>query len=202
MTLNLDVGIDIGGCMHPFLLKGEILPYTHELKIAPMNEQTEVEVGFYEGPRALVKDNQLLGKILLKHEKEIGPFVLTISISLDLKMNVSIEGNLLETFHCSNECTAFFILKEADPYITQDNIFREREKERLSYKEYIYQALFTLKQIDDKYDKTVILDLLHKSEDVAYMEDVTLEELKLAQQETEHNVNTFMNTIVKNGYVL
>jgi hypothetical protein len=34
------------------------------------------------------------------------------------------------------------------------------------------------------------------------MEDVTLEELQMALKETEHNVNTFMNTIVKNGYVL
>jgi len=143
----------------------------------------------------------LLSKLFLKHEKEIGPFVLEIHVT-ELKMTVSIEGTLIETFQCSNESIAFFLLKEADSFLEQDKLCREREKERQTYKEYIYQTLFTLKQIDDKYNKSVILDLLQKSEDVAYMEDVTLEELQMALKETEHNVNTFMNTIVKNGYVL
>jgi molecular chaperone DnaK (HSP70) len=200
--LYLNIGIDIGGCMQPILFKGQELPYEYELKLAPMNEQKEIEVGFYEGHRALVKDNQLLGKLFLTHEKEIGPFTLDIKVYLNLEtntnqMNVSIEGTLIETFQCSNESTAFFILKESEPYSELDEKIIEREKERQIFKEYIYQTLYTLNQIEnsEKYNKTIILKLLNDAEDVAYMEDVTLEELQMAQKETEHNVNTFMNMV-------
>jgi len=44
MILHLDIGIDIGGCMQPIIFKGQTLPYTYELKLAPMNEQKEIEV--------------------------------------------------------------------------------------------------------------------------------------------------------------
>jgi len=197
--LYLDVGIDIGGSMQSIINKGQLLPYKHELKLSPMIEQKEIEIGFYEGQRALVKDNQLLGKILLKHDKEIGVFTLILHISEELKMSVYIEDSLIETFQCSNESTAFFILKESEAYIESDNLFREKEKVRQGFKEYIYQTLHTLKQIDT--DKTIILNLLEKAEDVVYM-DITIDELKMAQEETEHNVNTFMNKICKKGRVL
>jgi molecular chaperone DnaK (HSP70) len=208
--LHLDIGIDIGGCMQPFLFKGQTLPHEHELKLAPMNGQKEIEVGFYQGPRALIKDNQLLGKLLLKHEKEIGPFVLDIEVEVsklnDINLTVSIEGTLIETFQCSNESNAFFILKEYESCIESDNLIRERENERQNYKEYIYQSLYTINQIEnnEKYDKSTILKLLNDAEDVAYMEDVTLEELQMAQKETEHNVNIFMHKVTnaKNGFVL
>jgi len=211
-TLHLDIGIDIGGCMQPILFKGQTLPHDHELKLSPMNGQKEIEVGFYEGHRALVKDNQLLGKLFLKHETEIGPFTLDIELESDsdrhtIKMKVSIEGTLIETFYCSNESTAFFILKESEPFIESDKLIREREKERQNYKEYIYQTLYTLQQIENSennifLDKPIILKLLNDAEDVAYMEDVTLEELQMAQKETEHNVNIFMSKVSKKSCVL
>jgi len=47
--LHLDVGIDIGGSMQPILFKGQTLPYDYELTLSPMNEQKEIEVGFYYG---------------------------------------------------------------------------------------------------------------------------------------------------------
>ena len=197
--LHLDIGIDMGGCMQPILFKGQTLPYDYELKVSPMIEQKELEISFYEGQRALVKDNRLLGKILLKHDTHIGAFCLNIHVS-ELEMKVSIEGAIIETFECSNESTAFFILKESEPFIESDNLIREKERERQNFKEYIYQTLYTLKQIDDKYDKTIILKLLNDAEEVAYM-DISIEDIRMAQQETEHNVNFFMSTVVKNGYV-
>ena len=63
--LYLDIGIDLGGAMQPILFKDESTPVDYELKLAPMNNQKEIEVGFYQGQRALVKDNFLLGKLLL-----------------------------------------------------------------------------------------------------------------------------------------
>jgi hypothetical protein len=80
MKLYLDIGIDLGGSMQPILFKGHTTPIDYELKIAPMNEQKEIEVGFYEGQRALVKDNKLLGKILLSHNENLGPFVVDLHI--------------------------------------------------------------------------------------------------------------------------
>jgi molecular chaperone DnaK (HSP70) len=191
--IYLDIGIDLGGSMQPLLLKGED-EYEYELKLAPMNEQKEIEVCFYEGQRALVKDNTLLGKILLTHDEKMGPFVIDLKVS-DGKMTASIENMVVETFTLSNEATAFFILKESDKFLEEDKLIREREKERQELKEYIYSTLSTLKEIDQtKIDKTRILDIIYKAEDVSYM-DITLEEIHAVQQELEGNVNLFMNKI-------
>ena len=194
MKLYLDIGIDLGGSMQPILFKGDTSPIDYELKLAPMNEQKEIEVGFYEGQRALVKDNKLLGKILLTHNENLGPFVVDLHIENE-KMTASIEKNIIETFYLSNEATSFFILKETEQFEEIDKNIKEIEKERQELKEYIYSTLSTLKQID--VDKTPILNIIYKAEDVSYMEDITLEEIRAVQNELEGNVNLFMNKIKK-----
>ena len=191
--IHLDIGIDLGGSMQPLLLKGDEA-CEYELKLAPMNEQKEIEVSFYEGQRALVKDNILLGKILLVHSEKMGPFIIDLNVS-DGKMTASIEKKIVETFTLSNEATAFFILKDSDKFLEEDKIIREREKERQELKEYIYSTLYTLKEIDQRnIDKSRILDIIYKAEDVSYM-DITLDEIRAVQQELEGNVNLFMNKI-------
>jgi molecular chaperone DnaK (HSP70) len=194
--LYLDIGIDLGGSMQPFLLKGECTPIDYELKLAPMNEQKEIEVCFYQGQRALVKDNLLLGKLLLTHNEKMGPFVINLHIEND-KMTASIEHTIVETFELSNEANSFFILKESESFEENDKLIKEREKERQELKEYIYSTLYTLKELDQSFvDKTPILDIIYKSEDVSYM-DITLEEIRAVQKELEGNVNLFMNKIKK-----
>jgi len=193
--LYLDIGIDLGGSMQTLLFKGDATT-DYELKLAPMNEQKEIEVAFYEGQRALVKDNQLLGKLLLTHNEKLGPFVIDLHIENGL-MTVSIENIIVETFHLSNEATSFFILKESEEFLEIDKVIKEREKERQELKEYIYSTLYTLKEIDPIIDKTPILNIIYKAEDVSYMEDITLEEIRDVQKELEGNVNLFMNKIKK-----
>jgi molecular chaperone DnaK (HSP70) len=195
--IHLTIGIDLGGSMQPILLKGESSPTDYELKLAPMNEQKEIEVSFYEGPRALVKDNHLLGKILLTHSENLGPFVVDLHVENE-KMTVSIEKTIVETFYLSNEANAFFILKESEQYEEIDKLIKDREKERQELKEYIYSTLYTLKQINKfSIDKTPILNIIYKAEDVSYMDDITLEEIRAVQAELEGNVNLFMNKIKK-----
>jgi molecular chaperone DnaK (HSP70) len=191
--IHLDIGFDLGGSMQPLLLKGEE-DYEYELKLAPMNDQKEIEVSFYEGQRALVKDNILLGKLLLTHDEKMAPFVIDLFVK-DGKMTVSIEKTVVETFTLSNEANAFFIIKESEKFLEEDKIIREIERERQELKEYIYSTLYTLKEIEqNKIDKTRILDILYKAEDVSYME-ITIEEIRAVQQELEGNVNLFMNKI-------
>jgi heat shock protein 5 len=195
--LYLDIGIDLGGSMQPILLKGETTPIDYELKLAPMNEQKEIEVSFYQGQRALVKDNHLLGKLLLTHSgnESLGAFIINLHVTDD-KMTASIENIIVESFLLLNEANSFFILKESEQFIDNDKMIKEREKERQELKEYIYSTLYTLKQIDQQsIDKTPLLDIIYKAEDVSYMEDITLQELGLVQKELEGNVNLFMNKI-------
>ena len=194
--IHLTIGIDLGGSMQPILLKGESSPTDYELKLAPMNEQKEIEVSFYEGQRALVKDNHLLGKILLTHSENLGPFVVDLHVENE-QMTVSIEKTIVETFYLSNEANAFFILKESEEFQESDKLIKDREKERQELKEYIYSTLYTLKQIDQPIDKTPILNIIYKAEDVSYMDDITLEEIRAVQMELEGNVNLFMNKIKK-----
>jgi molecular chaperone DnaK (HSP70) len=194
--IYLDIGIDLGGSMQPILSKGTPAPIDYELKLAPMNDQKEIEIAFYQGQRALVKDNILLGKILLTHTEKLGPFIVNIHVE-DGKLTASIEKIMVETFYLSNEANSFFILKESEQFEEEDKIIREREKDRQELKEYIYSTLHTIKEIDQNnkmIDKTPILDIIYKAEDVSYM-DITLEEIKAVQKELEGNVNLFMNRV-------
>jgi len=193
--IYLDIGIDLGGSMQPIFLKETPTPADYELKLAPMNDQKEIEVSFYEGPRALVKDNHMLGKILLTHNEKIGPFVIDLHVE-DEKITASIEKIIVETFSLSNEANSFFISKESEQFEEEDKMIREREKERQELKEYIYSTLYTIKEIDQMIDKTPIMNIIYKAEDVSYM-DITLEEIKAVQKELEGNVNLFMNKIKK-----
>jgi molecular chaperone DnaK (HSP70) len=122
--LYLDIGIDLGGSMQPFLFKGDITPTEYELKLAPMNEQKEIEVCFYQGQRALVKDNLLLGKLLLTHSEKMRPFTIDLHVEND-KMTASIENTIVETFHLSNEANSFFILKESEQFEETDKVIKE-----------------------------------------------------------------------------
>ena len=107
--------------------------------------------------------------------------------------NVSSGTN--STFTLSNEANAFFIIKESEKFLEEDKLIREVEKERQELKEYIYSTLHTLKEIEqNKIDKTCILDILYKAEDVSYME-ISIEEIRAVQHELEGNVNLFMNKI-------
>lgn len=192
--IYLDIGIDLGGSMQPILLKDTPTPAKYELKLSPMNDQKEIEVSFYEGQRALVKDNHLLGKILLTHHEKLGPFIIDLHVE-NGKITAYIEKIIVETFIISNEANSFFILKESEEFEETDKIIREREKERQELKEYIYSTLHTLNEIDQMViDKTPILNIIYKAEDVSYM-DITLEEIKAVQNELEGNVNLFMNKI-------
>jgi len=194
--LYLDIGIDLGGSMNPLFFKGDQTPAKYELKLSPMNQQKEIEVGFYEGQRALVKDNHLLGKILLTHDEKMGPFVIDLHVE-NGKMTASIENIVVETFHLSNEATSFFIFKESEQFLEIDKEIKEREKERQELKEYIYSTLYTIHEIDKfAIDKTPILQIMYKAEDVSYM-DITLEEIRAIQKELEGNVNLFMSRVKK-----
>ena len=160
--IYLDIGIDLGGSMQQIIFKGQMSPTDYELKLSPMNEQKEIEVCFYEGQRALVKDNQLLGKILLTHSENLGPFVVDLHIENGI-MTAMIEKTVVETFQLSNEANAFFILNECEKYQEYDNEIKKREKERQELKEYIYSTLYTLKQIQSEFiDKSPILDIIYK----------------------------------------
>jgi molecular chaperone DnaK (HSP70) len=193
--LYLNIGIDLGGAMQPILFKDESTPVDYELKLAPMNNQKEIEVGFYQGQRALVKDNILLGKLLLTHNEKMGPFVIDLHIENN-KMTASIEKTIVETFYLLNEANSFFILKESEQFEEIDKVIKEREKERQELKEYIYSTLYTINEIDKfSIDKTPILNIIYKAEDVSYMEDITLEEIRAVQKELEGNVNLFMNKV-------
>jgi molecular chaperone DnaK (HSP70) len=138
----------------------------------------------------------LLGKLLLTHNEKLGPFVIDLHVENGL-MTVSIENIIVETFHLSNEATSFFILKESEAFLETDKAIKEREKERQELKEYIYSTLYTLKELDTMIDKSPILNIIYKAEDVSYMDDITLEEIRDVQKELEGNVNLFMNKIKK-----
>uniref|UniRef100_A0A6C0EU62 Uncharacterized protein n=1 Tax=viral metagenome TaxID=1070528 RepID=A0A6C0EU62_9ZZZZ len=197
--LFIDIGIDLGGAMCPIIFKGQTLPYDYELKLSPMYQQNEIEIGFYEGQRSLVKNNQIMGKVFLINI--YGSFAMSIKIDINRVMTVFIEDNLLATYNCLNESTSFFMIKEAENFIEEDIKIKEKETNRQMYKEYISQTLYTLRKLNEenKNDKNYenMINIILRAEDIGYVEDITTEEFILAQEEIETIVNNYMNNIVK-----
>ena len=204
IMLFIDIGIDLGGAMCPIILKGQTLPYEYELKLSPMYQQNEIEIYFYEGQRALVKDNQLMGKIFLINI--FGSFAMSIKIDINRVMTVFIEDSLLATYNCLNESTSFFMIKESENFIEEDIKIKEKETNRQLYKEYISQTLYTLRKLNEENENenenkninhTNMINIVLRAEDIGYVEDITTEEFILAQEEIETIVNNYMNNIVK-----
>lgn len=191
--LHIDIGIDLGSAMKPFILRGTILPHEYQMKLSPMNEQNELEISFYEGARALVKDNHYLGAILLTNDKNIGVFILNIEINIHLDMVVSIDNTILGQYKCMNKYDSIIMLNDSIKYIEDDLLLVEREHQRQIYKEYIYQTMYTINNL--KEEKLDLLNKLYDAETVAYME-VTTQEFILAQYEIETIVNKYMNELV------
>ena len=179
--LNSDIGIDLCGHMHVLFKKGDSLSSETSIIIEP--NSNEVELGFYQGSKAYVKDNLCLGtRILTLLDDKMGRFELKLILSLNTTLKVYIEG-LIDEYSFNN----ILINEETE----EDICIKNTETAKQNYKEYIRETLNTIKRIEDKIDKRMI-NKIKMAEDILNIENVSVEEYELCQKEIEDMINPIL----------
>jgi hypothetical protein len=178
--LNSDIGIDLCGHMHVLFKKGDSLSSETSIIIEP--NSNEVELSFYQGSKAYVKNNLCLGsRILTLLDDKMGKFELKLILSLNI-LKVYIE-ELIDEYSFNN----ILINEETE----EDIIIRDTETAKQNYKEYIRETIYTLSKIEDKVDKRII-NKIKMAEDILNIENVSIEEYELCQKEIEDMINPIL----------
>jgi hypothetical protein len=177
--LNSDIGIDLCGHMHILFNKGDVLPLETSIIIEP--NSNEVELGFYQGSKAYVKDNLCLGtRILTLLNDKMGKFEIKLCLNETLKVYIE---ELIDEYSFNN----ILINEETE----EDILIRDTETARQNYKEYIRETLNTMQKIEDKVDKRII-DKIKMAEDILNIKNVSIKEYELCQLEIENMINPIL----------
>ena len=177
--LNSDIGIDLCGHMYILFKKGDSLPCETSIILEP--NSNEVELGFYQGSKAYVKDNLCLGtRILTLVDDKMGKFELKLCLNTTLKVYIE---ELIDEYSFNN----ILINEETE----EDIMIKDTEKAKQNYKEYIRETIYTLSKIEDKVDKNII-NKIKMAEDILNIENVSIKEYELCQKEIENIINPIL----------
>ena len=172
--LNTDIGIDLESYMHVLFKSGTELPAETSILVQPTCN--EVELGFYQGHHVYVKDNTFLGGRALVHDSKMGRFEIKCILDTNCTLQIHI-GELIEDYKYCNDVTDIIIIPEED-------IIRETEQSRQTYKEYIRETINTLEEIKDKISPKLI-ERVRWASGILNVENVTKDEYEQAQLEVE-----------------
>jgi len=184
-VLKSDIGIDVDGMMYVLF---------HTDTVLPIKEQFIIElkafgptIRFYQGQSVFVENNKNIGELELLNNK-IGMFEMDceiVSNDTNTHLNIIINENI-ETFSFINE--VFGTTNE------EEELIRKLETCKYNYINYINQTINTLEQIKDKIN-IKILNKVKRALQIIYIDDITIQEYELAQQEIEELVNPIINNL-------
>jgi hypothetical protein len=175
--LNSDIGIDLCGHMHVLFEKGIELPSETSIIVDPLSN--EVELSFYQGSKAYVKDNLCIGSRILTHDN-MGKF--EIKLYLDNTLKVFIE-ELIDEYSFNN----ILINEETE----EDKLIKDTESAKQNYKEYIRETLLTVNRIKDKVNESII-QKIQLAAGILNVDDVTKLEYEMCQKEIENIINPIL----------
>jgi len=181
MKLLSDIGINLDGMMYILFNEGTELPI-EETFIIEINTNDPI-LEFYQGLNVYVKNNMCLGKLQLLNTKR-GMF----------ELKCQLEENKLKLFINEYSEEFLFINKEIGNKNIEEEKMRDLENHKYMYIKYINETLNTLEQIKDKIDERIII-MLKNAKQIIYVEDVTIEEFKLALRELEEKINPILNNL-------
>jgi hypothetical protein len=184
-VLKSDIGIDIDGMMYVLF---------HTDTVLPIKEQFIIElkafgptIRFYQGQSVFVENNKNIGQLELLNNK-MGMFEMDceiISNDTNTHLNIIINEKI-ETFSFINE-----VIGTTNE---EEELIRKLEKCKYNYINYINQTINTLEQIKDKIN-IKILNKVKRALQIIYIDDITIQEYELAQQEIEELVNPIINNL-------
>ena len=180
-SLHSDIGIEVDGIMTILFNKGSQLPckeqFIIELRVS------EPTIQFYQGQSVFVSNNQMIGQIKLLN-----------NIRGMFEMDCEITENTLKIIINESIETFSFINEVIGTTNEEEEQIRSLELSKYNYINYINQTISTLEQIKDKIN-TQLLYKVKRAMNIIYVEDVTIEEYKLAQKEIEELVNPIINNL-------
>lgn len=184
-VLKSDIGIDVDGMMYVLF---------HTDTVLPIKEQFIIElkafgptIRFYQGQSVFVENNKNIGQLELLNNK-MGMFEMDCEIvnnDTNTHLNIIINEKI-ETFSFINE--VFGTTNE------EEELIRKLETCKYNYINYINQTINTLEQIKDKIN-IKILNKVKRALQIIYIDDITIQEYELAQQEIEELVNPIINNL-------
>ncbi len=184
-TLKSDIGIDIDGMMHVLFHTDTVLPIKDQFIIELKSFGPTIR--FYQGQSVFVENNKNIGQLELLNNK-IGMFEMDceiVSNDTNTHLNIIINENI-ESFSFINE-----VIGTTNE---EEELIRKLETCKYNYINYINQTINTLEQIKDKIN-IKILNKVKRALHIIYIDDITIQEYELAQQEIEELVNPIINNL-------
>jgi len=182
----LTLGIEtVGGVMTKVIPRGTVIPAKKsQVFTTYQDQQTTVSIKVYEGERALVKDNHLLGKFDLNGippaPKGVPQIEVTFEIDENSIMTVSASDKgtgKKEVITITNEKGRLSkedierMIKESEQYAEEDKAIKEKIDAKNSLENYIYQMKNSVEDKDklaeklEEDDKSAIQDALTDASD-------------------------------------
>ena len=193
METLCDLGIDIYGVFNILIPKGTKIPYENVFKIKPTKEY--VDFRLYEGIYKNINKNNLI-YVFNIDKKNIDEITIILNDKNEVKIKAGdYESNFIKRLN--------YI--ECDKYnLYDDNEWYKKEEQRILYMEYILSIKNTLK---DEYviekinnmDITLynkIVKKINRAEMICFIDNITLEEFKMANKEVEDFIDPILKAVV------
>merc|ERR1712178_420468 len=182
----LSLGIEtVGGVMTKVIPRGTVIPAKEsQVFTTYQDQQTTVSIKIYEGERALVKDNHLLGKFDLNGippaPKGVPQIEVTFEIDENSIMSVSAADKgtgKKEVITITNDKGRLSkeeiekMIKDSEKYAEEDKAIKEKIDAKNQFENYIYQMKNSIEDKDklaekiEEEDKTKIKDALTDASD-------------------------------------
>jgi len=182
----LTLGIEtVGGVMTKVIPRGTVIPAKKsQVFTTYQDQQTTVSIKIFEGERALVKDNHLLGKFDLNGippaPKGVPQIEVTFEIDENSIMTVSASDKgtgKKETITITNDKGRLTkeeierMIKDSEKYAEEDKAIKDKIDAKNTFENYIYQMKNSVEDKDklaeklDEDDKSTIKDALTDASD-------------------------------------
>jgi len=213
----LSLGIEMqGGMMQKLIERNSTIPTNKSQDFTTAEDDQEfVEIKVYEGERPMVKDNNFLGKFVLRDLPKTKRGVIKIKVTFNIDSNGIMEVTA-EDVRSHNKCDIRItnekgrltqaqiekMLDDADKFKEEDDLAIAENVARETFKAYVLRVESSAEDIKEKLSKRLFDRLQRKLEEAKEWlknkgERATKTDLEIKHKELETTMNSLMQQINK-----
>lgn len=198
----LSLGLEVsGGMMEVMVKRNTSIPTEYKQMFSTFSDnQPKVTIKVYEGERAKIKDNYLLGKFELDNIPPMpkGKPRIEVSFSVDANGMMNIKAretttNVEKDLTIRNDCNRISredinkMIEDAEKYKEQDDLIRKRVESRNNLEKYLANANRTINNEEIKLQLTeskiteindMIIEMMEWLDDIEEDDDITYEDIE------------------------